>query len=473
VAAIRKHDEIPISSVVLNPENFRHRPAQSQEEALGFLFETDIKRSEMLALATDIAQRGLDPSNLPIVEPVDGHWRVLEGNRRFAAMKVMLHPDLLPDLSGLDDRQMQSYRTKFAKLGGAAAIPKRALCFVTDDEEMARHLIALKHTGAGAHKGAGTILWDSEGRARYELSMPGDSERQPSASNKQTARALALLDALETHFSDDDEILTLVQDARKRGLTTLGRLLAKPENQLRLGVQLDGRGLRIGVDRASLRAAMHRVLSDLGTPRLNSRSTNKAADVVDYLDDIADDLPTSDNRLAESEPATSPSEANGQIQTKPKRRTKREPIMRKPFVGLKLYHASPKTQSFLSEIQTLRIEDYPYALACSVRTLIDLYTADVIRALNRKFKESPSARARDCLKLLDPPHTKHSDRRFPRIADALENNTGDLSIDTMNGFMHRPHHHPTADTIRKQVSDYQPWLQALDDYVEENVTEEP
>ena len=93
-----------------------------------------------------------------------------------------------------------------------------------------------------------------------------------------------------------------------------------------------------------------------------------------------------------------------------------------------------------------------------------------MRALNKDVDDSPSKRAGQCLRLIEPQSTKRRDRRFPRIADALASGTGDLSIDTMNGFMHRPLHNPTADTIRVQVTDYQPWLKALDDFVEEQLT---
>lgn len=469
---IRKHDEIPVSGIVLNPENFRHRPAVSQEQALGFLFGDDIKRAEMLALATDIAARGLDQSNLLIVEPADGYWRVLEGNRRVAAMKVMANPDLLPDLDGLSDTAMTAYRTKFAELGGSAVLPSSVLCFVTDDRELADHLITLKHTGVGTHKGAGTVLWDSEGRTRHELATSATGGKKATAANKQTAAALALLDALEVHFAGDADMAALILAARKKGLTTLGRLLGNAANQLRLGVRVDGTSVRFGANRPAIRLVMERVLGDLGTPQLNSRTTNKAADVTEYLDRISGDLPAKKDRLTEAEAPTAPSptETSGTSANK-KGRRKQAPIMHRPFVGLDLNHASDKTRSFLAEIKKLRIEDYPYTLACSIRTLIDLYTADVQRVLQPdNVEESPSKRARQCLRLLDPDGTKPKDRRFPRIGDALADHTGDLSIDTMNGFMHRPHHNPTADTIRKQVAEYQPWLSALDDHVEDHLS---
>lgn len=464
--ASTKREEIPVSSIVLNVENFRHRPATSQEGALAALFGDETDRGEMLALATDIAARGLDPSSLLILEPVDGYWRVLEGNRRIAAIKVMMNPELLPDLPGVPERKMKEYRAKLAKVGAVARLPRNVLCVVTDDRELANHLIKLKHTGTGAHKGAGTILWDTEGRTRYEQSLQGGTPTgRQSASNRQTASALALLDALAVHFSGDAEMDDLAEAARKKGLTTLGRLLIKAENQLRLGVQIEGNNVRFAVSRDALRTALHRVLSDLGTPDLNSRTTNHAQDVIDYLDKIEQDLPKAADRLASPEEATPPSDSGAGRKPRSSRR-KNDPVMRKPFVGMNLYHASDKTRAVLAELKTLRIDDYPYVLSGTIRMLIDLYTADVMRALGKPVDDSPSKRAAACLNMVEPPSTKRRDRKFPRIADALATGTGDLSIDTMNGFMHRHSHNPVPDTIRVQCANYQPFLVALDEYVE-------
>lgn len=464
-----RRDEIPVSSIVLNTANFRHRPASSQSEAFAALFGDEIRRNEMLALATDIAARGLDPSSLLIVEPVDGYWRVLEGNRRVAVLKALANPDVIPDLPDVTDRTMKAYRDKFSKIGTVATLPRNVLCVVTDDRELANHLVRLKHTGAGAHKGAGTIIWDSEGRTRYELSLSGDrADGKPTASNSQTARALALLDALAIHFAGDEDMSELVDAARSKGLTTLGRVLIRPENQLRIGLQFDGNSVRFTVGRGALRPAVHRLLSDLGTSALNSRSTNRAGDVVNYLDQIQPELPRAGDRLSSAEEASEPTPAP--VPTSPRPRRKQTQIMRKPFVGTHLYHASDKTRAVLTELKTLRIDDYPYVLSATIRMLIDLYTADVFRALGKPVEDSPSKRTRKCLEMLEPPSTKARDRKFPRILDALATGTGDLSIDTMNGFMHRPNHNPTPDSIRIQVTEYAPFLLALDEYVEQALT---
>jgi len=464
-------EQVPVSSIVLNPENFRHRSVDSEQDAISALFGDQVKRAEMLELAADITQRGLDPSSLPIVEAVGGYWRVLEGNRRVAVLKVLANPSVLPNIQDVGPTAMKSYRDKFAKLGQVAKLPRNILCVVTDDREFANHLIRLKHTGPNAHKGAGTILWDAEGRARYEMSLQPSMGRKR-ASNSQASDALQLLDALSVHFAGDTELEDLIDRAKKRGLTTLGRVLIKVENQVRLGVQFDDSGeVRFTVERVALRAAMLKLLTELGTPALNSRSTNKAADVTDYLDKIQSELPTSADRLDAAQAATEPTSATAATKSRRRRRTTTPP-MRKPFQGLDLYHATDKTRRLLAEMRELRIDDNTHVLSVCIRTLVDLYTADVMSALKKSEIDSPSKRAKKCLELTEPTNTLRKDRLYPRIWDAFASGIGDLSIDTMNAFMHRATHNPTADTIRVQVSDYQPWLQALDEYVEAELTKQ-
>lgn len=288
-------------------------------------------------------------------------------------------------------------------------------------------------------------------------------------SNSQAARAIQLLDALESQFAGDDEALDLIRAARAKGLTVLGRLLTA-ENMHRLGLQMIDGNLRFTVTARALRTTIMRILTDLGTPALNTRTRNSAPQIRDYLDSIQDTLPGQDDRVPEAvtagdtEPATDDgSTTTAPSPTPPPQRTKHERIVKYPFRGLRLTHASPKTRKVLAEITRLPIDDHPHIVAASVRMLIDLYTADVWEALHPGQQiDSPSRRAKKCLNLIESLNTKSKDRKFPQVHNALAENLGDLSIDTMNGFMHRPNFHPTGDTIRVQVTYYEPFLNALD-----------
>lgn len=465
--------EIPVKSIVLNPGNFRHDPVGSPEEAMSALFSEKASRDQLLVLATDIAGRGLDPSSLMILEPEGDYWRVLEGNRRTAVLRCLENPDRIPEAPGFEGKDLNAYRQKFRALGQSAVLPEFVLAVVTDDEALADHLIMLKHAGLGAHNGAGTVVWDTAGRTRHEQSVLASAGRPNAApSNRQTAHALAVLDAFAVHFAGDPEIEEHTARARRGGLTTLGRLLGREENRVRLGLQIDGSEVRFLVTRAALRRGMLKVLSDLGTYRLNSRSTNKAADVVAYLDGIAAELPDRDDRLPEAEPATAPEEP---ADSKPERRRQKQSTpVRKPFQGLVLNAASASTLAVLGELKGLRIDDNPYACAVLTRVLLDLYTNDVLTALgDKKIPQTTQARARKCLRLVDTDSRPLKDRAFPQMWNQLTDGTGDLSIDAMHLYLHRRDFKAHPELVRLQSEHYGPFLTAIDRYVEDHTTVGP
>jgi hypothetical protein len=462
-------EEVPVSSIVLNPKNFRHDEVTAPEECFTALFGSDKDRTYMLNLATDIAANGLDPSSLPIVEPVSSYWRVLEGNRRVACLKAMSNPSLLP-LEGMTARQANAYRDKFEHLGTVSSLPRKLLCVITDDTARADHWITLKHTGAGQHKGAGTVEWDATGRARHEIAQNAGAGAGAGggsgASSEQSGRAVRLLDALRAEFDGDNEITSLLDSAKRRGITTLGRVLIRPENRLRLGLQMDGSDVTFTVSHEALRKAMIKLLSDLGTPNLNSRSINKAADVDDYLDQVEEDLPTAQDRADEPRPP-----GTGSATPAPKKKRKKEPrTEKKPYRQLVLHHGSTKTRAVLGELKKLTFADNTYTCVILNRVLLDLFTQDVLTALGKTPDYSSAKNLRACVELVDPSRQMHKNRKFPLIHDNLDKHAGPLAIDSMHLYLHRTTTEATHDLPRIQCEYYQPLLEALDDYVEERLT---
>jgi len=460
------HEEVEVSAIVLNPGNYRHRAVQSQEECFAALFTAD-KREQMLALAADIASEGLDPSDLPILEPVDDYFRVVEGNRRLACIKAMENPALIPDIDGPTAAAMKRYRRSFEGLGQASELPTNVLCTVSTDQDAINHWIGLRHLPVGLHKGAGRMLWDTEGRVRMEQALAGPGGGRSAATNTQTADALAVVDGLVLHFPDDHKLRDLIERAKKNKLTTIGRLLVNPENHVLLGIRLEDDGVRFLVERDALRRVWHRILSDAVSDTLTARRINLADDVKDYVgQEIKNDLPTAaDRSAAPVNPATQT--ATTPAKKAAAKRAKVAAPERAPYRGLRLRHASEKTQKILAEVQRLTFDGSPYILAALNRTLIDLFTWDVMEQVQpNKNVSGPSARMHKVMALIEPANTKPKDRKFPLISNAMEKDIGDLAIDTMNGYMHRAHWHPTPEIVRRQAEQYGPFLEGLDDAVE-------
>jgi hypothetical protein len=110
--------EIPVSLLVVNPENYRFEPVENQLEAIEMM--VDDQSSKLLNIAVSIIEKGTNPNDWPMVI-VYAHdisqYLVLEGNRRITALKILNNIDLL------DDEKHSSLKNKFKTLVNGATKP--------------------------------------------------------------------------------------------------------------------------------------------------------------------------------------------------------------------------------------------------------------------------------------------------------------------------------------------------------------
>ena len=91
--------QIPLVDILVDVENPRiSQPSMGQREAIrGIAAEDEQAPRKLVALARHIVQNGLSPTEHMWVMPFKGkeeRFVVLEGNRRFAALKGLENPDL-------------------------------------------------------------------------------------------------------------------------------------------------------------------------------------------------------------------------------------------------------------------------------------------------------------------------------------------------------------------------------------------
>jgi hypothetical protein len=106
-----KRIEVSIDKVNLFEENPRFEPVKSQREALFALLAN--QGDKLVELAKDIKENGLNPGDAPylIQDTKDSDFYiVLEGNRRFACLKILENPGLIKDFAE------QKYYKKFKKI---------------------------------------------------------------------------------------------------------------------------------------------------------------------------------------------------------------------------------------------------------------------------------------------------------------------------------------------------------------------
>ncbi|MGB9182352.1 MAG: hypothetical protein WCB68_24190, partial [Pyrinomonadaceae bacterium] len=150
-ATIRR---IPLENLQVDLHNPRYDHRTSQRDTLTTIAHG--KREKLINLAEDIVDKGLNPSELIIVTSSEepDTFTVLEGNRRIAALKIVLSPSLLGSLN-----LSKSLVKRYKALHDIAqnSLPTELNCVVLSRED-ANYWIQLKHTGE--NEGVGVVAWD-------------------------------------------------------------------------------------------------------------------------------------------------------------------------------------------------------------------------------------------------------------------------------------------------------------------------
>ena len=142
--------EINVSQLVNYYENPRHAIGSSEEDTLEKLFNA-VGIQYMLNLAEDVQKNGLLGNQQIVVvysEPIQ-KYVVYEGNRRVAAIKLLIDPDWF---KFLDKPTIE----KAKKIGQQSKILDTIKCYVTDEQEA---FFIMERLHSGEDKGRGTKQW--------------------------------------------------------------------------------------------------------------------------------------------------------------------------------------------------------------------------------------------------------------------------------------------------------------------------
>jgi len=234
---------ISVADLLIDERNPRIlQPNIGQHDAIRALAQ--LQGRKLLALAKDIVNHGLNPSELSIVMPHEGDPRryvVLEGNRRLAALKALESPELL--VGAVETNVLREIR----KLSHAyQENPVESIgCVVVAKGAEAEHWIELRHTGE--REGAGIVPWGADESARFRARR-GVPEIHQQA-----------LDFLERHGD-------LSPEARKAVPTTsFKRLMETPEVRSKLGVEVQGGRLYLLAGDKEVSKALLHITNDLAS----------------------------------------------------------------------------------------------------------------------------------------------------------------------------------------------------------------
>ncbi len=437
-AKLRDIRRIPVTSLLIDLENPRYEPLASQREALQIIASD--QEDKLANLAEDIAERGLNPSELPMVTPgEDGvSFSVLEGNRRIAALKLLATQGLAESL-GLPTALTRKYAE--LRVRAKDIIPSEIECVVLPRED-ANMWIELKHTGE--NNGVGVVPWDGIQTHRFR----GNS---PALQAVELVRASSYLDAP-----------TRVK-LSKISITNIERLLTTPEARRLLGVDVKNRKLTLIPPEDDALARLAIVVSDVANKRVKVSDVETKDDRVAYAGEVAARPLPAPSSLAPVAGATVQSPGSAVTTGKSARRIppRRSTLIPRQFT---LTIPQARVNRIYHELQKLKLDQFPNCGAVLFRVFLELSIDDFA---GQKSIPLTVPVKKPSLPSVPPVQPKEMTFRekLSTVADYLESNNlctkaellgvrtlvGNryhvLSIDSLNAYVHNGNYNPVATEL--------------------------
>jgi len=329
---------IPLSRLDLDKGNFRFDPVDSAKDALDVLIND--QKTNLVNLAEDIMERGLNPADLIIAYPskdskgAERHV-VVDGNRRLVSLLAILNPTIVP-------ASMSTLRNRFEKLKQAhpeLTGSEELKCIVFPDKASAELWIAREHSGKD--DGRGTDEWDAVQKDRFIKMNTGIAPM-----------AFAAWEFAKTDADDDTQ--RLMEKPKK--YTNFERIVqSKPGREL-LGVkEIKDDGTVVCDDEKLACGMLQTVIRDFETQKVNVNSIRTANDIRSYMTGVKERY-------------------TGKKVPRPKRRGRGRGSPRKALIPSKcvIPITDTKIVRIFDELSGLKVEDYPYAASLLLRSLLEL-----------------------------------------------------------------------------------------------------
>lgn len=438
---------IALSDLLIDVENPRIETSlENQREAIRAVAIQ--QGGKLAALAKDILEYGLNPSEIPIVMPYagnDGRYVVLEGNRRITALKVLENPELIDGEVG--DTTFKRIRTLSNTYHGN---PIDTLnCIVVADRPEANHWIELRHTGE--NEGAGLVRWGGAETARF---------RRRSG---QKSPALQVLDYLEQRGDIDTETRQRVP------VTSLGRVLSTPHVRTKLGIDLRSGTIETRFDDAGVARGLKRVVEDLASGNIKTEDIYARDDRIRYIDNLPEEelpdisspdddfRPLGTDAVSQDQGPRTTSKKQRKGSTSGKSRTTLIPR------GFTLSIKTPRINEIYQELRKLEIEEFSNAVSVLFRVFLELS----VDAYNSKNGLGISEMDPLNSKVLAVARDLESEGKLERkqvipVERATQKDTFlATNIYTMHQYVHNPYFSPVPSDLRAMWDNLSVFIEAI------------
>ena len=362
-----------VNSLTLDPKNPRIPPSNKPLDQRALIAEL-INHDKVYELAQNIAQNGYYPVEALICIKQDHKMVVIEGNRRLAALKLLIAPEAAPD------SQIPKFFVSLSNRVDKTRI-RKVKVLIAPNREATAPILMSRHTNPQVER------WDTIMQASFYLSLLQNGISVDDLSAQYSIPRLDVLELLRLHKMYEiacrlelpDEVAQVVRNPREFKATTLKRFYERPVSQRFLGITLSNQTADVVgmVDEDEFKKGYKRVVTDIATGKVDSRDIGTTEQVAKYIEKIpASERPdltkkgtfSSTTLLQEQqEQAATPVSRGSMVGKKPKK---------KPL-GLIPNNVScdvnnQRINDTFNELRTLPVYKYPNATAVLFRSLLEM-----------------------------------------------------------------------------------------------------
>jgi hypothetical protein len=418
-----KEQEYVVTNLSLDPLNPR-LPEIDKKLSQQELIQELIKYEDVYEIAKSITENGYYPVERLICIKENNKKVVVEGNRRLAALKLLISPESAPS------KEQNKYR-KLSEIIPLNQI-KKVKVTIAPDRKSANHYIRNKHTSPTVRP------WKPIQQAKFYKNLVESGSTISGISKEyviplsEIKDSLQLLDmyniACNLHLSEN--IKNSVLDTRQFPATTLQRAYQNQKIKNFLGIDFDANKKLIGkAKKEEFTKGYKKLITDIVEGNIDSRKLNKNEDIDSYLKSISDHKPNlrkkgkfhiNDLVEGEKKPKTSIKKTD-----EPARKAKKKSTSLIPS-EIKCTIENEKIRNLFKELKKLKVEDYINSVSILLRVLLELSLVHYLDVTDK---------TKDVCKKLKNKHPKQSYPRHysPTLSEMLNYILcGDDSISNLN-----------------------------------------
>lgn len=449
-----KEKNLPPAKLTLDKLNPRLPDMGKNPSEINIIQEL-VENDKVYELAQSIVKNGYLPGEYIFACKENSKTVVIEGNRRIAACKLLINPDIAPS----------SFRSRFRSLANNFDINEIAVLpvIIAPSRNALAPLIVSKHTEPTIEH------WEPVMKANFYARQVLTGTSIETLSKNLNVPASEIRKALIRYqvyekaktLKLSSKARAIVENPRKFNITTLARIFEKPIGKAFLGISLDSKGiLKFNISKKVLDKRLKRIVEDIATGVKTSRDLNTDEEIKAYLEQI-----------------------KGRKITLEIKKTKQTPIISgtslKKEAGLipfNFQHAisSPRLQAILNELQQPSlVKKYPNACSVLLRVFLELATYEYLK----KLKELPRLQADLAKKGKLKPAT------FPELINMLRwivdkhlltdvhieralrlwiaKNSKNPILEELNQYVHNSITVPDESALRKQWKELEPFFKLI------------